>query len=138
MNCVATCSPGKYVSLGSCERCPTGCATCTDAITCTACQSGYFFYLNNCLTACPIGTLSNTATLPITCSKCEYPCATCSDNVTSCTSCTLGSGVLVGTTCKQSCKVKQNGKKPKNKSQKDSCESESGEDQKGLRSGSKS
>jgi proprotein convertase subtilisin/kexin type 5 len=71
LNSCLDCGPFRYASSGSCLACPSGCQTCSSAVSCSACQLGF--------------TLLGTACQ----SSLNYPCAMTGSN-SQCIQCYLG------------------------------------------------
>lgn len=70
----------ESIKQGSCQKCPTGCKTCScQDNTCDTCVGGYF--------------LKETS-----CSSCPYGCDTCTD-VSSCSKCKSGFRLIKDGTC---------------------------------------
>ena len=81
----SNCPSGTYGNSTSmsCANCQLPCTTCSQSATnCTACQSGYLYYNNLCVTNCPSGMFQSSSN----CFNCVGPCSTC-NSVSFCTSC---------------------------------------------------
>jgi len=97
--------PGSYPSFGYCKKCPTECATCSDATTCESCIPGYYHLPTNICEKCPTGCVTcsdaNTCGSCIpgyyhdgtTCKKCLTHCKTCINSQT-CQTCNSGYGMM--------------------------------------------
>lgn len=88
--CVAQCPSSMYpdttVNPTTCKACVSPCLNCTTASSCLSCVNGYFYYQNQCLSACPTGVaVSNPATN--NCDFCDANCLTCITTTTTCASC---------------------------------------------------
>lgn len=46
---ICVCMSGYYKNGSSCSACPTGCSSCSDSSTCTACKSGYSLEGGKCV-----------------------------------------------------------------------------------------
>ena len=84
---ITLCSSGQYKdSNGNCVDCPSGCAICTSATTCSSCEDGYTYLNGRCMvldpidpvtpvvtTGCPSGTqdCGSTGCCPTT-NSCSY------------------------------------------------------------------
>ena len=105
------CGVGQYFSelLSNCTSCPTGCRNCSDDITCTQCQPGFFLQPRAvgqtaeetllCHASCLTGYYPDLAQQQ--CRPCPPSCSSCTDP-SSCLSCAEG-GVPVNGTCSQPC-----------------------------------
>lgn len=88
--CVESCPDGFYTNDFKCLKCPADCKTCSDANTCTSCDTSargklkYMSSISRCMSACPMSTFSDDS---FTCQPCNSNCAGCSGNATNCTSC---------------------------------------------------
>lgn len=84
--CVETCPSGTYSNKNICRYCPTLCAECTNAYSCTQCQSHVFRLPDGtCSEQCSEGAFaaSNNSCIP-----CYQSCMTCNGPLsTDCTSC---------------------------------------------------
>jgi len=71
--CVYRC-PRKYFinkENNTCELCSSECALCNNKNTCTACNEGYYWYNNTCISACPDKyTIVNGNCVPCSSSDC--------------------------------------------------------------------
>lgn len=104
------CPDDKYYNeeLSNCSSCPNGCSSCSDDITCTHCQPGYFLQTRSvgetteetvlCHTSCTGGFYKNSTLLQ--CLPCPTSCVSC-DSPSSCLSCVIGSPL--NGTCSQPC-----------------------------------
>jgi proprotein convertase subtilisin/kexin type 5 len=71
----------------------SNCLNCTAYNTCTACQTSYSLYNFQCISVCPISTISitNNLTLQSVCVNCPSNCLTCSiANSSMCLTCNSG------------------------------------------------
>ncbi|ELP88807.1 protein kinase, putative, partial [Entamoeba invadens IP1] len=90
----AICKSGYYRSGNGCNVCNTGCATCTNNIKCTTCQSDYFMTYDEGVCKLKNSTVGcvdiNTVLGCISCTSGYYlyhkDCAPCSENCNQCTS----------------------------------------------------
>lgn len=106
------CSSGRYYDDGAkqCRSCPTGCAKCSDEITCTACDQGHFLQTQRvggsqeetrlCVARCTNGFYGDLATH--SCQPCPSYCNTC-ESPDSCTSCAFNFTRPVDGQCPQPC-----------------------------------
>jgi len=88
--CYLTCPSGYYSSSPICTACMSNCINCTAYNTCTACQSSYSLYNFECISVCPIKTISitNSSTFQSACVNCPSNCLTCSSvNSSICLTC---------------------------------------------------
>lgn len=103
---MTTCPGSNFPNTAThtCDPCLTDCLTCTDGVTCTACQAGYYLLNNGCYSACPLGTYAPSGSY--ICSTCDPKCIACSLTATNCSSCTLTGGnqaYLLNSDCITSC-----------------------------------
>lgn len=87
--------------------CSSPCQSCYGIATnCTSCVESYpFFYLNNCYSACPSGTVDNGAKTCISCDPLSH-CNTCTlTNLSTCITCTSTYNLLssIDMKCYSSC-----------------------------------
>ncbi|CAJ1378543.1 unnamed protein product [Effrenium voratum] len=106
--CVAKCSDGNYGktgnkdgTYGTCEQCPSECATCVSADECLSCIDGYKFSKGDksCSSPCDAGSFKNDKGK---CQKCASGCAMCV-NAFLCTECTENLYVTADMTCEADC-----------------------------------
>ena len=94
--CLASCPSGYYSSSNSCEKCSKSCGACINtSTTCTECTIGEFLYGEQCVDACPAGSVLIDGEC-----KCPEHCASC--NASACTSC-YGGYVLYDGVCAAEC-----------------------------------
>ncbi|KCV68399.1 hypothetical protein H696_04692 [Fonticula alba] len=105
-HCTA-CTPGTYLSQGTCAGCHASCSECQGEAACTACAPGLVFPgppgQSLCTDACPAGQFAD---LPAgRCSPCVGPCAECLGAADRCTACLPGAFPAGGTcaACHGSC-----------------------------------
>jgi hypothetical protein len=82
--CIATCPQYTYLSNTTCASCPSNCISCISSISCTTCNSNYYFYNSNCYSDCNIISYQYDSKNGI-CVLCPTGCDTC--NGTTCYSC---------------------------------------------------
>ena len=101
--CIGSCPDGYYLNAFNpvCDKCPLGCANCTDGstsgafgISCTHCQTEgstpYFLIVGTtiCNTSCPNGQYSGSGASANRCVNCVAGCATCTaGTLNSCPTC---------------------------------------------------
>jgi hypothetical protein len=64
------CEPNEYIvytTPPACTPCPAACSSCSDATTCSGCNSGYFLVASSCVGCLPV---CSTCASPTTCSSC--------------------------------------------------------------------
>jgi hypothetical protein len=92
-----------YTSVGACNQCVSPCLTCTDAISCKTCASGYYLVenltSNNCVQTCPSGyyLMGNI------CKQCNALCSICFDNPDNCPKCSSSAYYLNPNQCFSVC-----------------------------------
>jgi hypothetical protein len=98
--CQNNCNIGFYALSANCLVCPSVCSSCISNLSCTACASGYYLYINSCITQCP-------ASFPVitssgSCAACSDPACMSCDYLNRCSNCSYPK-LLLGTTCVSSC-----------------------------------
>lgn len=91
--CYSSCPSGYYISSSICAACMSNCINCTSYNTCTSCQTFYSLYNFQCISVCPISTVSitNNITLQSVCVSCLSNCLSCSSaNSSICLTCNSG------------------------------------------------
>jgi hypothetical protein len=107
--CSATCPAGSYMTVyQNCSVCPSPCATCTTASSCSSCLPKFYLFANSsgnaCLTQCPVTYFADARSG--WCIRCLSTCSACiaTNNCTQCVSgYNLSNGVCQNhTTCPSS------------------------------------
>lgn len=104
--CVSQCATGLYpdtsIDPTTCVACQSPCATCTSAVVCITCVSGYYFLGNTtCTTTCTnFTTIANNSTR--VCDPCSAICLTCVGTIDTCTAC-ASPAVYYNGSCQSSC-----------------------------------
>ena len=113
-----------FNTVKACEKCHTGCQSCSSIETCSQCQSSFFKGDNQKCQQCPLGCQEcihahhcvkclpgfkiSDSTALVGCSQCPKDCSKCSDS-SSCLECSKGFGMDPGSgeclPCGQNCEV---------------------------------
>lgn len=92
--CLATCPQATFASQGSCSRCIPNCLSCSSALTCSTCASGYGLTNSGCSPYCLNTTLISSTTNNTCNHTCFSNCSICfGPNANQCLLC--GSGLLL-------------------------------------------
>lgn len=77
--CVAQCPIGYFHNTitNTCQKCSLGCKSCVDALTCSKCKYGFFYYYETglCVQYCPDAWYADCITE--TCIECDVSCSVC-------------------------------------------------------------
>ena len=72
MHCLNACPLFYYDDAWQCKDCMAHCEVCNDAVSCTTCETGFFYHGSACLASCPTeGFYPNTV---------SRVCEACSDS----------------------------------------------------------
>merc|ERR1712137_971216 len=116
-----SCPEAQFYNASGCFDCEINCQNCTDANTCTACNSSSATPLlenGDCVSACADGnyedgdicspcsvdcfTCTETSTNCTSC-DCAIQCQTCEGTASNCTACASGFPLIEGNTCVSEC-----------------------------------
>jgi len=93
--CIKNCLADEYLdSAYNCNKCPEGCATCSNYSTCGTCKDSKILFNGSCIDKCSDGYYYNQVSKE--CKNCHNTCQTCIDDTDNCTKCTYNTFLLDG------------------------------------------
>ena len=70
LSAIQSCSNGYYLLNGVCLQCQNNCMSCSDSVTCSNCNDGFYLNSSGTCVACPIANCLNCPSTTI-CSQCS-------------------------------------------------------------------